>query len=229
MRNWNIIGLLTIAGVLLCCAGCTSPTQTAATPVPTTLTMAMTTATPVPSATPYPGALALDTKAPFGIGGKNGTATVYKAETRSGYTWTSPSFNSQKEQALTGEALGTQKGYNTEQPGAGNTFLFVYVRLADTGKDNIVAPSPGQFIVTYKGNDYQYRPIASSDVTIDGVRGTQYDYQIGKGGVSGYVQPGESNAADGFLIYEVPASIDLTKAYVVITLDSQHTSAWQLA
>jgi hypothetical protein len=185
-------------------------------------------ATPVPTATPYPGAMVLGQAAPFGIGGKTGTASVYNADIRSNYSWTSPSFNSVSEQQLTGPALGIQQGYNTEEPSAGNTFLFVYVKLIDTGAESIVAPSPSQFIVNYNGNDYAYRSVASSDVTIGSIRGTQYDYLIGKGGVSGYIQPGDSNAADGFLIYEVPSSIDLKKASMVITLDSQHQSAWQL-
>jgi len=229
MKSCYAICVLLLAGILLCCAGCTSTTQAPATPAPATLTMAATTAPPVPTATPYPGALPLGQAAPFGTGGRNGTASAYKAELHPDYTWTSPSFNSASEQKQTGEALGTQKGYNTQQPGEGNAFLFVNVKLADTGSESIVAPSPSQFIVNYDGKDYAYRSLSGSDVTVGGVRGTQYDYLIGKGGVSGYIQPGESNAVDGFLIYEVPASIDLTRAYMVITLDSQHTSAWQLA
>lgn len=228
MKSCYALCLLLLAGILLCCAGCTSP-QPPATPVSTTLTTTATTASPVPTATPYPGALSLGQAAPFGTGGRNGTAAVYKAELYPDYTWTSPSFNSASEQKQTGESLGTQKGYNTQQPAAGNAFLFVNVKLADTGSESIVAPSPSQFIVTFNGQDYPYRSLSGSDVTVGGVRGTQYDYLIGKGGVSGYIQPGESNAADGFLIYEVPSSIDLTRAYMVITLDSQHTTAWQLA
>ena len=66
-------------------------------------------------------------------------------------------------------------------------------------------------------------------MTVSSVRVNQYDYQIGTGGVAGFHQPGASNAADGFLIYEVPAAIDLSKAAMVITLDSEHQSAWKLA
>ena len=68
----------------------------------------------------------------------------------------------------------------------------------------MVAPSPNQFVVNYNGKDYTYRSVQGSDVTIGSVTGTQYDYRIGTGGVAGYLQPGASNAADGFLIYEVP-------------------------
>jgi hypothetical protein len=218
--------LLVIVAVLIACAGCAGTAPQ--TPVPATTATVTTTVAPVAEPTPYPGALALNQEAAFGIGGKNGTATVYKAELRSSYSWSSPSFNSPREQAQAGEPLGTQSGYNTEKPADGNTFLFVYVRLSDTGAERIVAPSPNQFVVNYNGKIYPYKSVRGSDVTVSTVRVTQYDYQIGKGGVSGFIQPGPSNAADGYLIYEVPASIDLAKAYLAITLDTEHQAAWKL-
>jgi hypothetical protein len=227
MKPLHMPGFPCFIILLIICAGCTGTTPPA-TPAPTPVPVTTTIATPVPTPTPYPGALALNAEAPFGTGGKNGTATVYKVDLRTNYSWTSPSFNSPHEQAKAGDALGTQQGYNTEEPAAGNAFLFTYVRLADTGTESMVAPSPNQFVVNYNGKDYAYSSLRGSDVTIGTVRGTQYDYLIGKGGVSGYIQPGSGNAADGFLIYEVPASIDLSKAALVITLDSRHQSAWQL-
>jgi len=225
---------LLITGILLimvALAGCTTQAPPAATPTPTSApVMTTTTPTPVPEPTAYPGALALKAEAPFGIAGKTGTATVYRAEVHPEYTWTSPSFNSPREQSQAGESLlETQRGYNTEKPKEGNAFLFVWVRLTDTGTERMVAPSPGQFVVDYNGKTYAYSSLRGSDVTVGNVRGTQYDYLIGKGGVAGYIQPGESNAADGFLIYEVPSTIDLSKAAMVVTLDSAHQSAWKLA
>ena len=50
----------------------------------------------------------------------------------------------------------------------------------------MVAPSPSQFVVNYNGKDYTYSSVQGSDVTIGSVPGTQYDYLIGTGGVSGY-------------------------------------------
>ena len=67
------------------------------------------------------------------------------------------------------------------------------------------APAAQQFVAYTGGKTYSYSSVDSSDVVIDKASGTQYDYQIGRGGEVGYVQPGESNAADGYLIYEVPA------------------------
>jgi hypothetical protein len=231
MKPVHAFGLLCIIAVLVAFSGCTSTPPPAPAPVVTPgPVIVTTTATPVPEPTVYPGALALKAEAPFGIAGKSGTATVYKAETHPTYTWSSPSYNSAHEQLEAGESLyGTQKGYNTEQPKEGNTFLFVYVRLTDTGSDRMVAPSPNQFVVDFNGKTYAYTSLRGSDVTVGTVRGTQYDYLIGKGGAAGYIQPGASNAADGFLIYEVPKAIDLSKAAMVITLDSAHQSAWKLA
>jgi hypothetical protein len=224
MKPVHAIGFFCIVAAVLMVSGCASTAPPAATPAPV-----VSTATPVPEPTAYTGALALNTEVPFGIAGRNGTATVYKAEIRSDYQWASPSYNSPRDQEKAGDSLyATQHGYNTEKPKDGNTFLFVYVRLANTGTENIVVPSPHQFIINADGKTYSYSSVAGSDVTVSTVRVGQYDYQIGRGGVAGTLQPGASNAADGFLIYEVPASIDLTKSAMVITLDPEHTSAWKL-
>jgi hypothetical protein len=227
MKRMDLLFLLVFAGILALSAGCANSAPAMPTPVPTT-TVVTTTAAPAPEPTPWPGALALNQEAIFGIAGKNGTATVYKAELRSNYSWSSPSFNSPRGQAQAGEPLGTQRGYNTAEPAAGNRFLFVYVRLTDTGADRMVAPSPNQFVVNYDGKIYPYQSVAGSDVSIISVRVTQYDYLIGTGGVAGYLQPGAGNAADGYLIYEVPATTELSKAYLAVTLDSEHQAAWKL-
>ncbi len=224
MKQVHAIGIACILVVLIMISGCTSTTPPAPAPLATT-----TTVIPAPEPTLWPGALPLNQEVPFGIAGKNGTATVYKAEVRSSYAWSSPSYNSPREQQQAGESpFSTQAGYNTEKPKDGNTFLFVYVRLLNTGSEQMVAPSPNQFVVHYKGITYPYSSVRGSDVTVSVVRVTQYDYQIGSGGVSGFLMPGAGSAADGFLIYEVPATIDLTKAAMVITLDPEHTSAWKL-
>ena len=173
MKPVHAFGFLCLVALLIVCAGCTSTTPPATQP-PTPVPVATTIATPVPTPTPYPGALSLNQEAPFGIGGKNGTATVYKAGIQPNYSWTSPSFNSPREQAQAGNPLGTQQGYNTAEPADGNVFLFTWVRLTDTGDAGMVAPSPNQFVVNYNGKDYTYRSVQGSDVTIGSVTGTQY-------------------------------------------------------
>ena len=41
--------------------------------------------------------------------------------------------------------------------------------------------------------------------------------------------PGDANAADGFIIYEVPATFDIRKAALVVTFDADNRTAWALA
>ncbi|MDP3564458.1 MAG: DUF4352 domain-containing protein, partial [Methanoregula sp.] len=139
-----------------------------------------------------------------------------------------PSWNSPREQAAASLPLELQHGYNMEKPQEGNTFLFVYVRVINTGDKAVYAPSAKQFVVFNNGKMYNYSSVHSSDVIIDTVTGTQYDYQIGRGGAVGYVQRGESNAADGYLIYEIPATFSPDTTYVVSNLDNKNQVAWKL-
>ena len=149
---------------------------------------------------------------------------------RSGRTTTGPHLPS----AAPGHShLGSrphevQRGYTTQKPKSGNTFLFIYVSLVNTGTSAIYAPSASQFVVSSNGTIYTYTSVQGPDVVIDTVPGTEYDYQIGRGGLVGYIQPGESNKADGYLIYDVPASIPLNDAYVLVNLDFQNRAVWRL-
>ncbi len=69
MKPFHVIGLFCMVAVLIACTGCTnSAPATPATPAPTTVLT--TTATPVPEPTVYPGALALNQMAAFGIAGQ---------------------------------------------------------------------------------------------------------------------------------------------------------------
>jgi hypothetical protein len=226
----KIKGTITFFGLLvlvLLFSGCTStapPVQ-----VPTSLpTTAVVLVSPTPTAIPFPNALALNEYASFGSGAMIGKATVYGYDIKPHYNWTSPSWNSPGQQAAASQPLGLQHGYTTERPQEGNTFLFVHVRVVNTGKNAVYAPSAKQFVVNSNGTVYNYSPVHSSDVTIDNVPGTQYDYQIGRGGTVGYIQPGESNAADGYLIYEVPVTSSPTTTYVVSNLDYQNQAVWKL-
>jgi len=231
MKTVHIIGVLALICALILCAGCTgsqrAPVQaTAATPVPTVIA---TIATPVPTPTPYPGTLALNQLATFGKGDRTGTATVYGVRILSNYTWSDPSFNSAHDQLKAGDTLySTQYGYKTEEPAPGNVFVFVYVRVTDTGTKGLVAPSGNQFLLNYHGKDYTFSPIEGSRITIGDKRGAQYNYEYITGGNVGYILPGTSNANEGFLAYDVPASIDLSKAAIVGTLDVDHQAAWAL-
>jgi hypothetical protein len=167
--------------------------------------------------------------ATFGKTDRTGTATVYKINLVPDYDYSDPTFNSPHEQPQAGDPLSTQYGYNTQKPAAGNAYLFVYISVVNTGVKALLAPSPEQFVVNYDGNYYSYSSIVNSKVTLANIPVPQYDYTIGTGGVAGFINPGDSNTANGYLIYEVPASIDLTRASLVAQLDSENRDAWALA
>ena len=218
--------------IVLFCSGCmnTSPQIPSQTTVPTPVVTIPTTATivPAPAITAYPGALALGQYATFGSEDRQAKATVYKYEIRQNYNWTAPTFSSPGSSSAASRPNEVQRGYTTQKPKTGNTFLFIFVSLVNTGTSAIYAPSASQFVVSSNGIIYNYTSVQGSDVVIDTVPGTQYDYQIGRGGLVGYIQPGESNKADGYLIYEVPSAISLKDAYVLVNLDYQNRAVWRL-
>jgi len=230
MKNTNIITVLGVFIIILLFSGCTStsPQVQVQTPVPTAQMTLSPSPTTTLAAAQFPNALALNEYASFGSGNELGKATVYRYEIKPNYNWTSPSWNSPREQAAASLPLELQRGYNMQKPQDGNTFLFIYIRVQSTGDKAVYAPSAKQFIVSSNGKSYNFTSVPDSDVVIDTVFGTQYDYQIGRGGTVGYVQPGESNKADGYLIYEIPASFSPDTTYVVSNLDYQTRAVWKL-
>ena len=236
----KFFSVIAISVMLLCVLlpGCTSTSPQIPVQTPGTIPPAVQTTEPVPACcdttqppdiAPYPQALPLNSYANFGSGEMTGKAAVLRYRIKPGYNWTAPSFNSPREQAAASGPFDIEHGYNTEKPHAGNTFLFVTIRVDNTGNKAVYAPSAKQFVVSIDGRMYSYSSVHSSDVTVDTIPGTQYDYQIGRGGEVGYVQPGESNAAEGYLIYEIPAQFSPEKTYVVSNLDYQTQAVWKLA
>jgi len=222
-----VITSVVVFAVLVC--GCTQVQNAApVTPAPSPV-VSPAAASPAPTTNPYPDAKPMRVPVAFGSGDMTGAATVTTYIVKPTYTWTSPSWRSAREQAAHAPPNEVQYGYNTETPARGNTFLFVYFRVENTGTTAIVAPSPNQVVVSGDGKTYSYRPVADSGVVIDGITGTQYDYQLGKGGTGGYVQPGAGNAAEGYLIYEVPADIVPDRAFVLANLDYKTSAQWKLA
>ncbi len=134
-----------------------------------------------------------------------------------------------REQASASQPFELQNGYTMEKPGKGNIFLFIFIRVENGGARLAYAPSAQQFVVYDDGKMYNYSPVHSSDVIIDRVSGKQYGYQTGEleGSVM-YIQPGESNRADGYLIYEIPAPFSPGTTYVVSNLGSQNRVEWML-
>ncbi|MDP3564082.1 MAG: hypothetical protein Q8R70_06285 [Methanoregula sp.] len=225
MKTFHVLLAVGIMLLLFTC-GCTSTPPQAAAPATAVSTPVITTA--APTAVPYPDALDLGQKAAFGTEDKTGELAVYRAEVKQNYTWNSPSWNSPREQAASGPLLDTQRGYNTATPQPGNTFLFVFIKAASTGKNAAYAPSPQQCVVNIHEQTYAYQTVPGADVTISGISQNQYDFLLGKGASGGYIQPGASNAVDGYLIYEVPAPVDPKNTYLLCNLDQKIQKFWRL-
>ncbi len=152
--------------------------RTSRDPAPVYTSVPVTVATPSPltpatTPVPYPNALSLNTHAGFGSDPMTGDATVYRYLVLSEYNWTAPSFNSPREQAASSGPFDTQYRYNNAKAKPGNTFLFIFVRVTDTGSKALYAPSAHQFVVSIDGKAYGYSPLDSPDATINGVSGTQ--------------------------------------------------------
>ncbi|MCK9579874.1 MAG: hypothetical protein M0Q92_05420 [Methanoregula sp.] len=229
MKHIALPAMLVALVIFAAICGCTGTPQPAPTPVPTIEITPAATPAPVPTPDPFPDASALNTPVPFGTGTKTGELTVTGYTVRSMYSWIDPSWNSPREQLESSDPLETQKGYDSKQPHDGNTFLFVYITAASTGTDAVWAPSPAQIVVMNEGKIYTYSTISSGETVVDGEPGTQYDFDVGKGGTGGYVLPGKSNIAKGFLIYEVPASFSPEATYVVANADAKTQGVWKLA
>ena len=226
-----LAAIIMVVLVILCWGTGTTPS---AQPPPATTTVvtappAATTPEPTPTPDPYPDASALNTPVAFGSGAKTGEINVYGYTVRPTFAWVDPSWNSPKEQAESQGAFETQKGYNTEHPAEGNTFVFIYLSVGATGTESVWAPSPNQIVFYSNGQTYKYTSVGSAQTVISDETGNQYDFELGTGGTGGYVMPGKSNNVKGFLIYEVPESFSPETAYVIVTPDARTQGVWKLA
>jgi hypothetical protein len=229
MKYFLTITACGLSFLVLLFAGCTSSFRPVQTPVPSN---AVVSPSPAQTAVPFPDALGLNQYAYFGGVNGQGSATVYRYEVTPHYNWTSSSWNSPREQAAASPPLELQSGFNMEKSGEGNTFLIIFIRVRYVGTQAMHAPSAEQFVVYSDGKMYNYSSVHGSDVLIDKVSGTQYTNQVGQAGTHGGtlwgISPGESNLADGYLIYEIPASFSPDTTYVVGNLDYQNQAVWNL-
>ncbi|MFA4848826.1 MAG: hypothetical protein WC626_03785 [Methanoregula sp.] len=229
----KIIYTIAVIGVLflvLFSSGCTSSSPAVQTPtaVPTAVpTTAAVKLAPTQAANPFPNALALNEYATFGDEKQNGKATVYMYGVKPTYSWTDPSWNSPREMLDASQPLELQRGYNLEKPQEGHTFLFIYIRVKNTGQNTIFAPSAKQFVVYTNGQTYSYSSVHGSDVIIDTVSDSQYRYQRGQRDPVEYIQPYDS-PLEGYLIYDIPASFSPDTTYVVSNLDYKNSAVWKL-
>lgn len=231
MKSIYTIAVLGVLCLVLLSVGCTSTSPPVQTPtaVPTALpTTAVVKLAPTQTVVPYPNALALNEYATYGDEKYQGKATVYGYSVKPTYSWTDPSWNSPREMLDASQPLELQRGYNLEKPQEGNTFLFVYVKVENTGQETIFAPSAKQFVVSSEGKMYSYSSVHGSDVIIAEVSDDQYRYQRGQRDPIEYIQP-RDNPVQGYLIYEIPASFTPSTTYVVSNLDYKNSAVWKLS
>jgi hypothetical protein len=189
------------------------------------------TTAPTPPPDPFPDALTIGTWFNFSSGKTASQGTVYKKWINDTYQWHNDMDN---------------KWY-TQKAKAGNKFLFVFVCIVDRGDTRVWYPKASSIVVHFDNQIYSvdqlhYIPdksggnLKATAIEVGEVQyyhklfGAEYteDYGLSHGTMSDYVYPGESNAIDGYIIYEVPESLTAEKAYVEITFNGQERAVWKL-
>ena len=209
-----LITTLIIAALLAGCGERVPPqvletpavTTTPATTPPATTQATQVTALPEP----FPGALTLGTPYRYGRDDIAMEVTVHKVKVMDEYEWWSPQWG---------------RYWNTT-PKAGNQFLFAFVRLVDRGTARARLPSQSMFVFHGDGNSYIQTIDRDTSLWIKGIDVKQYDFYYDEKG--GYIDPSESNKVEGFLLYEVPATLDPAHAYLEATFSSKAAAVWKL-
>jgi len=211
----------------------TSPTQvTVATTTPVITTVPTATTAPTPTPNPFPDALALGTWFNFSSGKTASQGTVYKKWTNDTYQWHNDKDN---------------KWYN-QKANEGNKYILVFVCIVNRGDTRVWYPKANSIIVHYNNQVFSADPshyipdksgghAEDTPVEVQEVQfypklfGAEYveDFGLSHGTMSDFVYPGESNAVDGYIIYEVPSSLAADASYVEIAFNSRDRAVWKLA
>lgn len=211
-------------------SGSTTPSPSITTAPPATT---IPTPTPVPTPIPelFPGALSIRTWYNFSSGKTAGQATVYDTWVNGTYLWHNDSDN---------------KWY-IQNPQEGNKYLLVFINIVNRGDTRVWYPKSSSIVVHYNNQLYNPDPLhyipeisgGNTEATPLEIGEVQYrhnlfnteyvqDYGLSHGTKSDFVYPGESNAIDGYLIYEVPESLTLDKTYVDIVFNGQDRAVWKV-
>jgi hypothetical protein len=201
------------------------------TPLPTVpVTTIPTTVVPTPTPDPFPNALLLKDGFPFGEGKIASEGTVYRIWINETYHWHNDMDNK----------------YYLQTPKPGNKYLFVFINVYNKGDTRVWPPNSGNVVVHYNGQIFStdpthYLPDISSDreakpIEVKEVQyfsklfGSEYveDFGYSHGTQLAYLYPGKSNAIDGYLVFEVPASLTPEKAYAEIVFNGKEVGVWRL-
>jgi hypothetical protein len=187
-------------------------------------------ATAAPTPDPFPNALYLKDSFTFGEGKIASEGTVYRIWMNETYFWHNDMDNK----------------YYIQKPKPGYKYLFLFINVFNKGDTRIWPPTSGNINVYYSGQKYSadpthYLPDKSSDLKATAIEvkeiqyfpklfGTEYveDFGYSHGSQLAYLYPGRSNAIDGYLVFEVPASLTPEKAYAEIAFNGNTVGVWKL-
>lgn len=160
----------------------------------------------------------------------NSVATVYRIWINDTYGWFSPDDNR----------------YYTKIAPPGKKYLFVFISMVDMGKDRAPLPQQNTIYLLYedailspdsshilpaKNPDSSPKVVRIAEVEWSKKRfDTEYveDFGYSHGQRLGYINPGVSNAVDGYIIYEVPASLTPENANLAIVMPESDIAIWKL-
>lgn len=215
--------------------GMTSPPTPVPTPYPTPAPTPVSVETPAEQVPPpelFPDALALRELFYFNNESKYASrATVYRVWMNETYQWHNDMDNK----------------YYVQKPKAGNKYLLIFVNIENIGSDGYPYPKSNRIVVHNGGNLYRvdtshylpnkagYRDATAIEIFEIGTFSDYFrqeyveDYGYSHGTTQDFVFPGKGNAIDGYLIYEVPASLRPEETYVEIVFDGEERAVWKLS
>lgn len=182
---------------------------------------------------PYPAALHLKQIFNFSSGKTASEGTVYRYWLNDTYQLFDP----------------RETRYVTKHPAVGNRYLILFVSTVNRGTARNLPVKAANVMVHYNGMTYYPDPthvLPKTQKNVDSpaeiirigeieflhkFHGSEYveDFGYSHGAELAYLTPGESNAIDGYIVYEVPASLAPEKTYVEIVFNSQDVAVWKLA
>jgi len=209
-----------------------SLSTTIAAPVTTPATE-LTTPLPTPTLEPYPTALKLKQVFYFSSGKTASEGTVYRYWINDTYQLFDP----------------RETRYATKYPSPGNKYLVIFINIIDKGTARLFFPRASNIVVRYNDGVYYMDPAHALPKTLKNIdappeiirigeieffhtlNGDKYveDFGFRDGYEQAFLDPGVSNAVDGYIVYEVPASLTPDKTYVEIGFNPQESAIWRLA
>jgi hypothetical protein len=208
------------------------PVTTPPTPEPTVTTV-VTTAVPTTEPDLYPNALKLQEGFNYSSGNTASVGTVYRYWINDTYQLFDPK----------------ETRYVTSYPAPGNKYLIIFINTVNRGTARNLPVKSSNVMVHFNGMTFFPDPTHALPMTTENVDsppviirigeieflhkfyGSEYveDFGYSHGMEQAYLTPGESNAIDGYIIYEVPASLIPEKTYVEIAFNTQEAAVWKLA